>query len=293
MIVITGASGHIGSKIAASLLLQGQKVRCVARTAEKLEEFADKGAEVSTISLADTNSLIKAFSGADAVFAMIPPNYKAPDFRAYQNAIGASLAEAIEKSGVKYIVNLSSQGAHLPDGTGPIKGLHDQEVRLNKLNGVNMLHIRPTYFMENVLANIDMIKNMGIMGSAIRGDLKFPMIATKDIAKFAVERLMKKDYMGTSVRGLLGQRDISMNEVAGIIAKQVNKPGLKYVQFSYEDTEKALISMGFSADVSRLFVEMSKALNEQLIMDIPRTKENTTETPFEEFAELFIALLLD
>jgi len=51
--------------------------------------------------------------------------------------------------------------------------------------------------------------------------------------------------------------------------------------------------MGFSADVSRLFVEMSKALNEQLIMDIPRTKENTTETPFEEFAELFIALLLD
>jgi uncharacterized protein YbjT (DUF2867 family) len=293
MIVITGASGHIGSKIAASLLLQGQKVRCVARTAEKLEEFAGKGAEVSTISLADTSALIKAFSGADAVFAMIPPNYKAPDFRVYQNAIGASLAEAIEKSGVKYIINLSSQGAHLPDGTGPIKGLHDQEVRLNKLNGVNMLHIRPTYFMENVLANIDMIKNMGIMGSAIRGDLKFPMIATKDIAKFAVERLMKKDYTGTSVKDLLGQRDISMNEVAGIIAKQVNKPGLKYVQFSYEDTEKALISVGFSADVSRLFVEMSKALNEQLIMDIPRTKENTTETPFEEFAELFVALLLD
>ncbi len=293
MIVITGASGHIGSKIAASLLLQGQKVRCVARTAEKLEEFADKGAEVSTISLADTSSLIKAFSGADTVFAMIPPNYNAPDFRAYQNAIGASLAEAIEKSGVKYIVNLSSQGAHLPDGTGPIKGLHDQEVRLNKLNGVNILHIRPTYFMENVLANIDMIKNMGIMGSAIRGDLKFPMIATKDIAKFAVERLMKKDYTGTSVKDLLGQRDISLNEVAGVIAKQVNKPGLKYVQFSYEDTEKALIGMGFSADVSRLFVEMSKALNEQLIMDIPRTKENTTETLFEEFAELFIELLLD
>ena len=91
--------------------------------------------------------------------------------------------------------------------------------------------------MENVLANIDMIKNMGILGSAIRGDLKFPMIATKDIAKFAVERLMKKDYTGTSVKDLLGQRDISMNEVAGIIAKQVNKPGLKYVQFSYEDTK--------------------------------------------------------
>ena len=291
MIVITGASGNIGSKIAVDLLLQGQKVRCVARTAEKLKEFAGKGAEVAAISLDDTGSLIQAFSGADAVFAMIPPNYTAPDFRAYQNAIGASQAEAIEKSGVKFIVNLSSQGAHLPEGTGPIKGLHDQEVRLNKLRGVNILHIRPTYFMENLLANIDMINNMGIMGSAIRGDLKFPMVATKDIAKFAVERLMKKDYTGTSVRDLLGQRDISMNEAAVIIAKKVNKPGLKYVQFSYEDTEKALIGMGFSADVSRLFIEMSKALNDQLIMDIPRTKENTTETPFEEFAEIFIRML--
>jgi uncharacterized protein YbjT (DUF2867 family) len=291
MIVITGASGNIGSKIAAHLLLQGQKVRCVARTAEKLKEFAGKGAEIAAISLDDAGSLIKAFSGADAVFAMIPPNYTAPDFRAYQNAIGASIAEAIEKSGVKFIVNLSSQGAHLPDGTGPIKGLHDQEVRLNKLKGVNILHMRPTYFMENLLANIDMIKNMGIMGSAIRGDLKFPMVATKDIAKFAAERLMKKDFTGTSVRDLLGQRDISMNEAAGIIAKKVNKPGIKYVQFSYEDTEKALTGMGFSADVSRLFIEMSKALNDQLIMDIPRTKENTTETPFEEFAEIFIRIL--
>jgi len=291
MIVITGASGNIGSKIAASLLMQGQKVRCVARTAEKLKEFSGEGAEVSTISLSDTSSLIKTFSGADAVFAMIPPNYTAPDFRAYQNTIGASLAEAIEKSGVKYLVNLSSQGAHLPEGTGPIKGLHDQEVRLNKLNGVNILHMRPTYFMENLLANLDMIKSMGIVGSALRGDLKFPMIATKDIAKFAVERLMKRDYMGIAVRDLLGQRDISMNEVAGIIAQKVNKPSLQYVQFSYEDTEKALIGMGFSEDVSRLFVEMSKALNEQLIMNIPRTKENTTETPFEEFAEIFIRLV--
>ena len=291
MIVITGASGNIGSKIAASLLMQGQKVRCVARTAEKLKEFSGKGAEVSTISLSETSSLIKTFSGADAVFAMIPPNYTAPDFRAYQNTIGASLAEAIEKSGVKYLVNLSSQGAHLPEGTGPIKGLHDQEVRLNKLNGVNILHMRPTYFMENLLANLDMIKSMGIVGSALRGDLKFPMIATKDIAKFAVERLMKRDYMGIAVRDLLGQRDISMNEVAGIIAQKVNKPSLQYVQFSYEDTEKALIGMGFSEDVSRLFVEMSKALNEQLIMNIPRTKENTTETPFEEFAEIFIRLV--
>lgn len=291
MIVVTGASGNIGSKVTAHLLLQGERVRCVARSADKLKELADKGAEIATCSLEDTAALAKAFSGADSIFAMIPPKYSAPDFRAYQNIIGSSIAEAIGKSGVKYIVNLSSQGAHLPDKTGPIKGLHDQEERLNKLSGTNILHMRPTYFMENLLANIDMIKKMNIMGSALRGDLSFPMIATKDIAKFTAERLLKEDFSGISVRDLLGQRDISMNEAAAIIATKINKPDLKYVQFSYEDTEKALVGMGFSIDIAKLFVEMNKAINERLIMGNPRTVENTTETSFEEFAEIFIRLL--
>ncbi len=291
MIVITGASGNIGSKAAVHLLAQGQRVRCVARRADKLKELADKGAEIAACSLEDTAALTKAFNGADSIFAMIPPNYSAADFRAYQNVIGSSIAEAIRKSGVKYVVNLSSQGAHLPDKTGPIKGLHDQEERLNKLPGVNILHMRPTYFMENLLANIDMIKKMNMMGSALRGDLRFPMIATRDIAKFTADRLLKKDFSGVSVRDLLGQRDISINEAAAIIAKKINKPDLKYVQFPYEDTEKALLGMGISTDVARLFVEMSKAINERLIMDTPRTEENTTETSFEEFAEIFVRLV--
>ncbi len=291
MIVITGASGNIGSKLTVLLLSQGQRVRCVARRADKMKELEAKGAEISACSLEDTASLIKAFNGADAVFAMIPPNYSAPDFRAYQNVIGASIAEAIQKSSVNYIVNLSSQGAHLHDKTGPIKGLHDQEGRLNKLSGVNILHIRPTYFMENLLANIEMIKAMNMMGSSIRGDLPIPMIATKDIAKFTAERLRKKDFSGVSLKDLLGQRDISMNEAATIITKKANRPNVKYTQFSYEDTEKALLGMGCSTDVAKLFVEMTKAINERVIMNIPRTEENTTETSFEEFAEIIIALL--
>ena len=286
MIAITGATGNIGSKITADLLSKGQHVRCIARTADNLKGFADKGADIATVSLEDTAALSDAFRGIDAIFAMIPPDYQALDFRAFQNTIGASIAKAVETSGVKYVVNLSSQGAHLPDKTGLIKGLQDQEQRLNKLKGVNILHLRPTYFMENLLANIDMIKQMNIMGSAIRGDMKIPMIATQDIARFAAERLLKKDFSGMTVKDLLGQRDVSMNEAAEIIGKKIDKPDLKYVQFSYEDTEKALVDMGFSADVAGLFIEMSKAFNQELI-NTARTPENTTDTPLEEFAEVF------
>ena len=286
MITITGATGNIGSKITADLLAKGQAVRCIARTAENLKTLAAKGADVAAIPLEDTAALANAFTGIDAVFAMIPPHYQAPDFRAYQNAIGSSIAAAVETSGVKYVVNLSSQGAHLPDKTGLIKGLFDQEQRLNTLTDVNVLNLRPTYFMENLLANIDMIKQMKIMGSAIQGDIKIPMIATQDIAEFASERLIKKDFSGMPVKDLLGQRDLSMNEAADIIGKKIAMPELRYVQFSYGDTEKALVDMGFSADVARLFIEMSKAFNEGMI-DTPRTRENTTPTPFEDFAAMF------
>lgn len=286
MIAITGATGNIGSMITADILSKGQNVRCIARTVDNLKRTAVKGADIAAVSLEDTAALSNAFTGVDAVFAMIPPHYQASDFRAFQNAIGASISEAVETSGVKYVVNLSSQGAHLTDKTGPIKGLHDQEQRLNKLKGVNILHLRPTYFMENLLANIDMIKQMNIMGSAIRGDMNIPMIATQDIARFAAERLLKKDFSGITVKDLLGQRDVSMNEAAEIIGKKIDRPDLKYVQFSYEDTEKALVDMGFSSDVARLFIEMSKAFNQGLI-NTPRTQENTTDTPLEEFAEVF------
>ena len=286
MIAITGATGNIGSKIATDLLSKGQTVRCIARTEDNLKNHAAKGAETASISLEDTAALTNAFTGVNAVFAMIPPHYQAQDFRAYQNTIGASIAAAIEASGVQHVVNLSSQGAHLPDKTGLIKGLYDQEQRLNKLKGVNVLHLRPTYFMENLLANIDMIKQMNIMGSAIQGEMKIPMIATQDIAAFAVERLIKKDFSGMPVKDLLGQRDLSMNEAVEIIGGKIDMPGLRYIQFSYEDTEKALADMGFSADVARLFIEMSKAFNEGMI-DTPRTPGNTTQTPFEDFAVMF------
>ena len=286
MIAITGATGNIGSKITTDILSKGQRVRCIARTADNLKNLAAKGAEIEALSLEDTAALSSALKGVDAIFAMIPPNYQASDFRAFQNAIGTSIAAAVESSKVKFVVNLSSQGAHIPDKTGPIKGLRDQEERLNTMKAVNILHLRPTYFMENLFTNIDMIKEMDIMGSAIRGDMKIPMIATRDIAVYAAERLFKKDFTGITVKDLLGQRDLSMNEAAEIIGKNIGKPGLKYVQFSYADTEKALVDMGFSTDVARLFIEMTKAFNEGLI-NTPRTRENTTDTPFEEFAEMY------
>lgn len=290
MLVITGATGKTGSKLTELLLEKGHKVRVIGRDGGKLKAFTAKGAEAAVGDVADRAFLTKAFTGADAIFALIPPNLGVADFRAYQDQIGKNIAAAIKDSGVRYVVNLSSQGAHLADRTGPIKGLHDQEERLNKLSGVHVLHLRPTYFMENLLMNIDMIRKMNIMGSAVRGDVKFAMIATKDIAAYAAERLVKRDFTGKSVADLLGQRDLSLNEAAAIIGTKLGKPDLAYVAFPYEDAEKGMVAMGLTPDMSRLYIEMSRALNEGLFaVNIHRTKENTTQTAFEAFADLFAA----
>jgi len=288
MYSIVGSTGNIGSKTADILLAKGEKVRVIGRSAAKLQRFVDKGAEAAVGDLKDRDFVARALSGATAVFTMIPPDYTANDFRAYQNEIGENLAMGIAKSGVRYVVNLSSQGADLPAGTGPILGLRDQEERLNRLQGVNVLHLRPTYFMENLLMNIPIINQHGIAGSAVRGDQKFAMIATKDIAGHVAERLVRHDFAGKSTQDLLGQRDLTLNEATAIIGRKIGKPDLKYVQFSYEDTAKWMAETGISADVSRLFIEMSKALNDGLFaVNRVRTPENTTPTSIEEFAGTF------
>jgi len=288
MYVITGATGNIGSKVAGILLEKGEKVRVIGRSADRLRQFVDKGAEAAVGNLKESAFVTRAFKGADAVFAMIPPDHAVTDLRAYQNEVGESLASAITKAGVTNVVNLSSQGAGRLAGTGPIMGLADQEQRLGRLKGVNIVHLRPTYFMENLLANIPLITRQGIAVSAIRGDVKFAMIATRDIAAHVATLLVNRGFKGTSARDLLGERDLSLNEAVSVIGREIGKPDLKYVQFSYDDAAKSMREMGMSTDVSRLINEMCKAINEGLLgAGRLRTPENTTRTSIEEFALVF------
>jgi uncharacterized protein YbjT (DUF2867 family) len=288
MYVIMGATGHIGRKLANILLDKGEKVTVIGRSAERLQPFVDRGAEAAVGDVSDGGFLTNVFKGADAVFALIPPAYTANDFRGYYNEIGGNIVKSIQESGIKHVVFLSSHGAHLPEKTGPIKGLYDVEQRLSNLDDVNILHLRPTYFMENVLANIGMIKNMGMNGGGIKGDIKFAMIATKDIAPVAAEHLLKRDFSGKTVHELLGERDISMDEVTKVFGKKIGKPDLGYVQFSAEDEKKRLMDFGLSDDASNQMVELSQAINDGILtVNQPRTVKNTTGTSIEEFADFF------
>lgn len=287
MLVISGATGTVGSKIAEILLSRNERIRVISRNGKRVQPFVERGAEAAVGDMKDPVFLSDAFAGASVVFSMIPPNYGAEDFRAYQNKVSESIVSAISASGVTYVVNLSSQGAHLAEGTGLIVGLHDHEERLNELEKINVLHLRPAYFMENLFTFMDMIRKMSMAGSAIRGDIKIPMISTKDIAQVAADHMIKKDFSGKQVEDLLGPQDLNFNEAIVILGKNIDKPDLKYAQLPYADAENGLVSAGMSKDVSRMFIEMAKALNEGVIRQTVRHEGNTTKTTIEEFAETF------
>nr|MCU0407128.1 NmrA family NAD(P)-binding protein [Ignavibacteriaceae bacterium] len=182
MYVIMGASGNTGKPLTMALLKAGKKVRILSRSEEKVKELKAAGAEVMVGDSNDAGFLTKAFTGATAAYVMIPPNWAATDFTDYQRKYADTIAEAVKKSGVKFVVSLSSVGTHLEEHSGVVFGLRYMEQKLDAIPGINTLHLRPTYFMENTFGQIGVIKQMGIMGSPVEADLVLSMIATKDIA---------------------------------------------------------------------------------------------------------------
>jgi len=282
MYVILGASGNTGSIIADSLLLRREKVRVVGRDEGRLQRFVRKGAESFTGDVSDAAALTKAFGGARAAYLMLPPAKSRED----QERDSDAITEAVEESGLRYAVHLSSYGAQVPEGTGPVAGLHSSEQKLSAISGLNVLHLRAAYFMENNLAAIGMIHGMGVFGNALLPDLKLPMIATRDVGDYAAQRLLDLDFSGKQTRELLGERDLSMTEATAVIARGIRKPDLRYEQFPYDQVQQALTQMGVPPKGAALYIEMYKAINAGVLAaQEPRSRENTTPTSFEKFVQ--------
>ena len=282
MYVILGATGNTGSIIANFLQLKGEMVRVVGRDAGRLQRFVRKGAEALAADVSDAAALTKAFGGARAAYLLLPPLTSREDQERESDAI----AKAVKQSGLRYAVHLSSYGAHVPKGTGPVTGLHSSEQKLNAITGLNVLHLRAAYFMENNLAAIDMIHGMGLFGHALLPDLKLPMIATRDVGDYAAQRLLDLDFSGKQTRELLGERDLSMTEATAVIARGIGKPDLRYEQFPYHQVQQALTQTGFSPRKAEVYIEMFQAINAGVLAaQEPRSPQNSTPTSFEKFVQ--------
>lgn len=287
MYVVLGAAGNTGSVVAERLLDQKKNVRVVGRSQDSLQRFVSRGAEAVAGNVEHESDMLNVFSGATAAYVMIPPNFATDDFRAYQKRAVAAIAAALKAQHVKHVVTLSSVGAQHPLGTGPVAGLHEMEQALNAIPDLNVLHLRAAFFMENALMNIPLVKNMGINGMPLPGNIPIPMIAAKDIGEYAARRLTALDFSGKGIHYLLGQRDVSLEEVTRVFGTAVGRPEIPYVQFSFDDAEAGMRNMGVKPDMAALYVELYKAAGQGMLQTDPRNAESTTATSIEDFSKVF------
>lgn len=244
MFVLLGSNGQITSQLARLLLAGGHPVRVVGRNAASLSALHGAGAQLAVGDPADAAFLERAFAGATAAYTMTPPCYGEPDMRVAQDRIGSAIAQALRKARVPRVVNLSSVGAELAAGTGPIEALHAQEQRLNAIDGISLLHLRPGYFLENLLPAAGAIAAAGVLPGMEAPDASIPVVATRDIAAVAARELLAPRHTGVLL--LHAPLHTTMRAAASAIGAAIGKPGLPYVQSAPAEIKAVLREHGFS-----------------------------------------------
>jgi uncharacterized protein YbjT (DUF2867 family) len=218
-VIVTGSIGNISKPLTKELVQKGHHVTVISSNEQKQTDIEALGATAAIGSLEDVDFLVSTFTGADAVYCMVPPNNYFDltlDLLAYYRRLGNNYARAIEQSGVKRVVNLSSIGAHLEKGSGILLGAHDVEQILNELSSdVAITHLRPTSFYYNLLGYVDTIKAAGSIVANYGADNKIPWVSPIDIAAVIAEEIStpligrKVRYVASTVMGKVKLADFA------------------------------------------------------------------------------------
>lgn len=282
MFVITGVEGKVntGTKAVEILLAAGEKVRIATWDAAIRAQMSHLRLEVTVGEPDDVDFLSRAFAGAEAAYLTIPQRLYQENFRDFQERTIEASARAIQRSGLSHVVTLSAVGAQHDCGTGIVLGFHSLEQKLNSIPGINVLHVRAGHFLENL--GLEILPGMNLLHGVIAPEIPLPILDPRDVGEFAAERLLKLDFSGIQTRELLGERDLTMKDVAEIIGRSLGKPGLKYFQLPLFQVERLLPRLGIPGSSAKSVVETWKATNQRMCDPLePRGPENTTRTSLE------------
>lgn len=286
---ITGSLGNIGRELAARLIAKGHQVTVISHDPNRAEAIRTIGAQPAIGSVEDADFLTRAFTGADAVYLMIPPRFDATNTRVYMTTVAGAYANALTQAGVRYAVNLSSVGAHLPDGPGPTGTNYHIEAMLDALADVHVLHLRPGLFYTNFYGSIPVIRHQHVLGNNF--DAAVPMLLTdpRDIAEEAARAMDILDFKGKSARYVVSDEKDG-GEVAALLGQAIGQTGLPWIQLSDKDLLGGLVAGGFSPDAASVYVVgIGAGLREGVLFEDYRRQPKTTtdRIRFEAFAREF------
>jgi uncharacterized protein YbjT (DUF2867 family) len=261
-IIVTGSLGHISQPLTKELVQKGHTVTVISSNPEKQKDIEALGASAAIGTLEDVNFLTATFSGADAVYTMVPPmGFLDPnlDLIACWRRIGSNFAQAIQKSGVKRVVHLSSIGAHLDKNSGLILGHHAVEGILNDLSDVAITYMRPTAFYYNLYSFLTAIKNKGVIASNYGAADKIVWVSPIDIATAIAEEIVTP-LAGRKVQ-YVASEELTGNEVAGILGAAIGKPDLKWILITDEQMQSNFEAFGMPVNNAAGLVEMNASMH--------------------------------
>ena len=282
---VTGSLGNISKPLVQTLIAAGHQVTVISSDPKRAADIEALKATAAIGSVNDIAFLTNAFKGADAVYTMVPPNFGATDWKNYIGSIGRNYAEAIKRAGVKYVVNLSSVGAQLKEGAGPVSGLYQVEQALNALEEVNVLHLRPGFFYYNFFSNIGMIKHMDIIGSNYDGNASLILADPNDIADVAAKALLQLSFKGKSINHIASDKRTA-DEVAAVLGNAIGKPNLKWVPFTDEQSKGGMVQNGLTEEVANNYVEMGQAVHNGKLFEAYED-QSFGKVKLEDFAKVF------
>lgn len=288
--VLTGSNGHISGPLAQKLVTAGHTVSVITSNADKTEAIEKLGASALVGSLEDGDFLKSAFSGADAVYLMIPPKWDVTNWIEYQTSLVVKLVDAVKANSVKNVVALSSVGAHMKKGCGPVDGLAVLEDHLAAVEGLNVKSLRPSYFFYNLFSMAGMAKHMGIIGSTQPADHSLVLTDTSDIADVAFEELNALNFTGFSVR-YIASDERTWSEIASVLGTAIGKPELPFVEFTDEQSAQGMAQVGLAPAIVAGYVAMGQALRSgDMERDFKANRPSQLgKVKLEDFAKAFAA----
>lgn len=288
-ITITGSLGNVGEPLTQDLVRQGHAVTVISSQPDRRAAIEALGATAAIGSVEDVGFLTDAFRGAEAVFVMVPPNFREPDQRAYYQRLGHQYAQAIRQNGVGRVVQMSSWGADLDHGTGPILGSHDLEGMLNALPNVALTHLRPTSFYTNLYGFIPGIKAQGFIAANYGGDDRVAMVHPTDIAAAAAEELTTPAAVGQHVR-YVASDDLTCAEAARVLGEAIGKPDLAWRTIPDAQMQAALEQHGVPAAAAAGVVDLYASIHSGAMRaDYDRHRPTLGRVKIADFAQEFAA----
>ncbi len=282
-IAIAAASGKIGRRTAEKVLQAGHDIILLARHPENLADLVAQGATVKLVSSDDPQGLVEATQQADALFWLTPPKLDTPSLYDWYIQTAIAGAKAVRENGIKRVVNISSIGAGAKPNLGTVSFVGNVESILNQ-TAANVLHLRPGYFMENFLEQVESIRQDRTVYSPYDRDHDIPWISTDDIGDEAAKYLLDDGWAGQWTRNLMGQENLSLSQTTAILSQLLNRP-IEYVQVTIESMQERLASIGATPDVQRELGNLFHALGDPNgVYATVRTPEAVTPTTFEQFA---------